>query len=52
MNKYKCDTCIYRASKIYPWKCDYILITNCSRPCEPGNKCTVYKKGNKLKAII
>lgn len=49
MSKCKCDTCIYRASNMDLWKCNYILINNHSRPCEPGKECTVYKKGNRLK---
>ena len=49
MSKCKCDTCIYRASNMDLWKCNYILINNHSRPCEPGKECIVYKKGNRLK---
>lgn len=47
MKKCKCDTCIYRAVKNMPWKCEYICITGHSRPCDVDN-CIVYKKGNKL----
>lgn len=46
----KCETCIYRAG-MELWsnglKCDYMTIVGTSRPCEPGAKCTVYKKGKR-----
>lgn len=45
----KCDTCIYRALKGKPWKCEYIEITGHNRNCEPGNLCTEYKKGKRIK---
>lgn len=45
----KCSKCIYRATKIDPWKCDYITFTGHSRGCSPGDKCVKYKKGERLK---
>ena len=45
----KCNKCIYRAPELMPWECEYILLMGHSRPCEPGDKCTVFKKGSKLK---
>lgn len=44
----KCNTCIYRASSSFPWKCDYILHKNHSRGCEPGDNCSKYIKGERL----
>lgn len=44
----KCKTCLYRASEEYKcMKCDYIGITGTMRPCEPGDECTVYKRGKR-----
>lgn len=53
MNKYfcnskKCKTCKYRAYHSEIYSCDYIFITGHSRGCDPGNKCTKYKKGNRI----
>ena len=46
----KCKTCMYRAGNDL-WnnglKCDYMSVVGTSRPCEPGNKCIVYKKGKR-----
>ena len=44
----KCDSCIYRASESSWNKCDYILIMEHSRRCEPGNACTEYVKGKRI----
>lgn len=42
----KCRTCIYRGRfsnrQVY---CNYLQKTGHSRPCEPGSRCTAYKKG-------
>ena len=54
MSKYKkckCNTCIYRASSMFPWTCEYILFTGHMRPCDADNKCTVYKKGPRGKTF-
>ena len=44
----KCDTCKYRESETFPWKCNYISIVGHSRPCDCGNACTVYEEGNRI----
>lgn len=44
----KCDSCIYRASDSAWNKCDYMLIKEHSRGCEPGNNCTECIKGKRL----
>ena len=44
----KCKSCKYRAAKDKPWECEYISIIGHSRGCEPGDDCTVYKKGRRI----
>lgn len=44
----KCKKCIYRAPEDTPWLCEYILIVGHRRKCEPGDKCTEYKKGKRI----
>ena len=44
----KCDSCKFRESSMYPWKCNYISIIGHSRGCEPGNACTEYQKGDRI----
>lgn len=51
----KCDSCIYRTSitgfgKGNTIACFYIVHTGHRRPCVGGDDCTVYVKGEKLKA--
>lgn len=42
----KCVSCVYRGvlgnSTVY---CNYLRLNKRMRPCEPGDTCTVYKKG-------
>ena len=53
MSKYycsskKCKTCKYRTSESAMNRCDYIFIIGHSRGCDPGDKCTTYKRGNRI----
>ena len=47
--EYKCDTCVYRTYEGLPWKCNYSEIMNHSRGCEPGDLCTKYIQGDRIK---
>lgn len=47
-NSEKCKTCKYKAGEDAMYKCNYITIVGHSRGCEPGNKCTKYKRGKKI----
>ena len=53
MSKYycsskKCKNCKYRAGKSAMNRCDYVFIIGHSRHCDPGDNCTVYKRGNRI----
>ena len=53
MSKYycsskKCKTCKYRASEFAMNRCDYIFIVGHSRGWDRGDKCNVYKRGNRI----
>ena len=48
----KCDSCKFRESSMFPWKCNYISIFGHSRGCEPGDLCTKYEKGDRIKSNL
>jgi hypothetical protein len=51
----QCKKCLYRASThmktIIGCNCQYILLMNQSRPCEPSPNCTVFKKYSKKERL-
>lgn len=47
--KIRCGSCLYRASDLVPWRCDYVAIVGHTRLAQPPEKCKYYvpAKGNR-----
>lgn len=48
----KCKTCRWRSNVLHLYTCDYMYLTGKSRGCKPGDECTRYEKGERVKEVV
>ena len=48
----KCQRCIYRSPHPTKYGCDYLALMGSSRGCPPGDQCTVFDPGTRLRTPL